>query len=84
MEVVLDDIGAEVEVNPDEVEVVKQKKPKKTRLLKKDEKKALLDMLSGLASDCSDVTAAVMDIVTKENHIHLYQERERFWRVPNR
>lgn len=29
MEVVLDDIGAEVEVNPDEVEVVKQKKAQK-------------------------------------------------------
>ena len=41
MEDFLDDIGAEVEVNPDEVEVVKKKKPKKTRLLRKDEKKAL-------------------------------------------
>ena len=79
MEVVLDDIGAEVEVNPDEVEVVKQKKPRKTRLLKKDEKKALLDMLSSLASDCSSVVAAVIDIVTNENHIHVYKERETFW-----
>ena len=45
MEDFLDDIGAEVEVNPDEVEVVKKKKPKKTRLLRKDEKKALLSCM---------------------------------------
>ena len=57
MEDFLDDIGAEVGVNPDEVEVVKKKKPKKTRLLRKDEKKALLDMLSDLASNSSDVVS---------------------------
>ena len=39
MEDFVDDIGAEVEVNPDEVEVVK------TRLLRKDEKKALLSCM---------------------------------------
>ena len=48
----LEDIGAEVEINPDEVEyydsastatppAVKRKKPGKTKLLFKDEKKAL-------------------------------------------
>lgn len=79
MEDFLDDIGAEVEVNPDEVEVVKKKKPKKIRLLKKDEKKALLDMLSDLASNCSDVVSAVVNVVTKEDHVHLYKEREKIW-----
>ena len=48
MEDFFDDNGAEVEVNPDEVEVIKKKKSKKTRLLKKDEKKAILDMPSDL------------------------------------
>ena len=62
MENFLEDIGAEVEVNPDEVEVVnKNKKPRKTRLLKKDEKKALLDMLANVASNSSDnVVSAVI------------------------
>ena len=76
MEDFLDDIGAEVEINPDEVEIVKKKKPKKTRLLKKDEKKALLDMLCNLASNSSDIVSAVINIVTKEVHIHVYKERE--------
>ncbi len=39
MEDFLDDIGAEVEMNPDEVEIVKKKKPKKTRLLKRMKRK---------------------------------------------
>ena len=65
------DIGAKVEVNPDEVEVVK-KKSKKTRLLRKDEKKALLDMLSDLASNSSDVISAVINIVTKKDHDHVF------------
>ena len=50
MECFLEDVGAEVEINPVEVEEVKKKKSKKTRMLKKEEKKALLDMLSDLAS----------------------------------
>ena len=79
MEDFLDDIGAEVEINPDDVEVVNKKKPKKTRLLKKDEKKALLDMLSDLASNSSDIVSAVINIVTKEVHIHVYKEREKLW-----
>ena len=40
MEGFLDDIGAQVEVNPDDVEAVGiKKKPTKTKLLKKDERK---------------------------------------------
>ena len=54
------------------------KKPKKTRLLKKDEKKALLDMLSDLASNSSDVVSAVINIVAEEVHIHVYKEQEKF------
>ena len=77
MEDFLDDIGTEVEINPDEVEVVK--KPKKTRLLRKDEKKALLDMLCNLASNSSDIVSAVINIVTKDVHIHVYKEREKLW-----
>ena len=72
-------IGAEVEINPDEVEVVRKKKPRKTRLLKKDEKKLLLDMLSDLASNCSDVVSAVISTVSKEDHIHIYKERDMLW-----
>ena len=63
----------------DEVEVIKSKKPRKTRLLNKDEKKALLDMLSDLASNSSDIVHSVISIVTQENHIHLYKEREKLW-----
>ena len=76
MEVVLDDIVAEVEVN---LEVIKQKKPRKSRLLKKDEKEALFDMLSAFVSDNSPVVAAVVNIVTSENHVHVYKERESLW-----
>ena len=79
MEDIFDEIGAEVEINPDEVEVIKSKKPRKTRLLNKDEKKVLLDMLSDLASNSSDVVCSVISIVTQENHIHLYKEREKLW-----
>ena len=83
MEIFLDDnIGAEVEVNPDEVEVLgkKKKKPRKTRLLNKDEKKAVLDMLNDLAFNCSDVVSAVINIVTEEDHIHVYKERDKLWK----
>ena len=73
MEEYLDDIGAEVEINPNEVEVVK-KKPRKTRQLKKEEKKALLGMLDDLVSNCSDVVAVVIDTISKEDHIHVYKE----------
>ena len=40
---------------------VKRKKPKKTKLLSKDEKKALLDMLNGLLSNYSEVASTVME-----------------------
>ena len=72
MEVFLDDIGAEVEINPDEVEVIKAKKLKKTRLLKKDEKRALLEMLSNLASNSLDISNAVISI-------DIYKERSKLW-----
>lgn len=68
-----------MEISPDEVEVVEKKKPKKTRLLKKDEKKVLLDMLSDLASNSLDIVSAVINIVTKEVHIHVYKEQEKLW-----
>ena len=72
MEGFLDDIAAEVEVNPDDEAVsVKENQAAK--------KKALLDMLSGVASSCSGVVSAVITVVTKEDHIHLYKEREMFW-----
>ena len=73
MEEHLIDIGAEVEINPDEVEVVK-KKPRKTRQLKKGYKKALLGIPDDLASNCSDIVAAVIDTISKEDHIHVYKE----------
>ena len=72
MEVFLDDIGAEVEINPDEVEVIKAKKLKKTRLLKKDGKRALLEMLSNLASNSLDISNAVISI-------DIYKERSKLW-----
>ena len=65
-----------MEINPDEVEVVR--KPRKTSLLKKDENK-LLDMLSDLASNCSDVVSAVISTVSKEDPIHIYKERDMLW-----
>ena len=58
----------------------KRRSPRRSGyLLKKDEKKALLDMLSDLASNCSDVVSAVVNVITKEDHIHLYKEREKIW-----
>ena len=79
MEVYLDDgIGAEVEINLDEVEEVK-KKPRKTRLLKKAEKKALLYMLGNLVSNSSEVVSAVTEIISKQNHKHLFKDREQLW-----
>ena len=78
MEDFLEDIGAEMEINPDEV--VNKKKPRKTRLLRKDEKKALLDMLTNVASNGSDsVVSAVIAIVNKEDHIHMFEERKKLW-----
>ena len=80
MDVYLDDgIGAEVEINPDEVEEVKKTKPRKTRLLKKDEKRALLDVLGNLVSNSSEVMSAVTEIISKQNHMHLFKDREQLW-----
>ena len=79
MEVYLDDgIRAEVENNLDEVEELK-KKPRKTRLLKKAEKKALLDVLGNLVSNSSEVVSAVTEIISKQNHMHLFKDREQLW-----
>ena len=75
LEVFVDDIGAKVEVNPDKVEVKNRRKPKKkTRLLRKEEKKALYDMLSDIDANCSDVVSTVNDSVSKECHIHIYKD----------
>ena len=79
MEYFLEDVGAEVEINPNEVVEVKKKKSKKTRVLKKEEKKTLLDMLSDLVFDSSDVVCAVIDSVSKQKHIHVFEERGKLW-----
>ena len=36
-------------------------------------------VISGVASSCSGVVSAVITVVTKEDHVHLYKEREMFW-----
>ena len=46
----LEDVGAEVDVNPDDVEVFKPKR-KRTPLLKKAEKKVLVDKLKTVTAD---------------------------------
>ena len=58
---------------------VKKKKSRKTRVLKKEEKKTLLDMLSNLVFDYSDVVCAVIDSVSKQKHIHVFEERGKLW-----
>lgn len=68
-----DDIGAEVEVNPDEAEEKSKKKhKKKARLSRKEEKKALFDMLNDHAENCSDVVSSVIACVSKQNHVNIF------------
>ena len=65
-------IGAEVEVNPDEVETCPNppaKKSRKSKLLKKADKQELLDVLAKLQP--TDVVAKVVTKVSKENHVSL-------------
>ena len=64
MEEFFEDIGAEVEVNPDDVETGPKpaKRPRKSKLLRKADKQALLDVLGSLP-----VTDVVASVITKRN-----------------
>ena len=76
---VLEDIGAEVIVNPNEVAVIKTKK--KTRSLRKGERSDIVTMLNdSVVANCSDVVSAVRDNVSKQNHIYINKEREELWK----
>ena len=76
MEVFLfEDVGAEVEVNPDDVEFIKPKR-KRTALLKA-ERKVLVDKLQAL--DSTKAIASIIKSVDGENHIHLFKQRKAVW-----
>ena len=62
-DIFLEDIGAELDVNPDEVANVEIKK---SMLLKKGEREEILKMLSGLKE--TGVAQAVVSTVSSEHH----------------
>ena len=77
----LDDVGAEVEVNPDDVEVIKPKRKRKTTLLKKAEKKVVIERLQATSVDCHNAISTIIRIIDAENHVHLFKDRDTLWSV---
>ena len=62
-------IGAEVELNPDDVVDAippAKKKVKPRKLLKKADRDELIKMLSKLVSDTATIVKAVVNVVSKE------------------
>ena len=68
-------------VYPDEVDAIPTpaKKKRKTRLLKKNERKAILDMLGDLAYESSNIATAITNVVSTEAHLRLFKDRADFW-----
>lgn len=72
------DVGAEVDVNPDDVGVVRPKK-KKT-LLKKADKKVLIDKLRARI-DSQETIPFIIKTVDGESHVHVFKDRETLWNL---
>ena len=71
-------IGAEVEMNPDDVVDAippTKKKGKPRKLLKKADRDKLIKMLSKLVSDTATIVKAVVNVVSKEAHLYVYEDR---------
>ena len=72
-------IGAEVELNPDDdvVDVIPpaKKKGKPRKMLKKADRDELIKMLSKLVSDTATIVKAVVNVVSKEAHLYVYEDR---------
>ena len=80
-DIFLEDVGAEVDVNPDEVANVEiKKKKRKSMLLKKGEREEILKMLSGL-QDWPGVAQAVVSTVSSEHHMRIFKDRGNFWEL---
>ena len=79
-------IGAEVELNPDDVvdavpPAKRKKKGKPRKLLKKADRDELIKMLSKLTTDTATIVKAVVDVVSREAHLRVYEDRARFWNL---
>lgn len=71
-------IGAEVELNPDDVVDAippAKKKGKPRKLLKKADRDELIKMLSKLVSDTATIVKAVVNVVSKEAYLYVYEDR---------
>lgn len=55
------------------------KRPRKSKLLRKTDKQALLDVLGSLP--VTDVVASVITKISKENHVYLFKDREKLWKL---
>ena len=79
-DIFLEDVGAEVDVNPDEVANVEiKKKKRKSMLLKKGEREEILKMLSGLQE--TGVAQAVVSAVSSEHHMRIFKDRGDLWEL---
>ena len=73
----LADIAAEVDVLTDADQPKRTKR--KTKLLNKQQRRDVVSSLQDTASDCSDIIDVVISSIDKQNHIHLFKEREALW-----
>ena len=54
------------------IQIITPKKKRKTRILKKAEKTALVERLKAAAAgDCEEVVSAIIKSMEGENHIHI-------------
>ena len=81
MEVFLfEDVEAEVDVNPDDVEeVMKPKRKRRTTSLTKTEKKVLVDKLKALIGDSHEAIDSIIKSMDDEAHLHVFKQRETFY-----
>lgn len=82
----LEDIGAEVEIDPedrsdveDRYEVKKKPKRRKIHLTMAEKKQLLSALQTHITSNSSAVVTSIITAVDKENHIHIFKNREKFW-----
>lgn len=75
----MEDVAAKIDVNPDDVEVIKPKRRRTSTLLKKAEKKALVEKLKAVTSDCHEAVISITRIIDAENHIHVFKQHEILW-----
>ena len=73
-------IGAEIEVNTEEIGGPKpSKRQRKIKLLKEDDKALLLDSLSKL--ELKDVVENVISKISQQDQVYLFKDREKLWKL---